>query len=134
MGVLDGYMKKRKRPSCPAATASSSGASSTEAAAEAARDVSAEIDDIFGDFSAKKKALDAVKEAKREGTMDKKQKKGTPKDAFDDMMADTSGEGTGKKRKYTEEGFPIFTEEELKINLPGSGQSKECPFDCRCCY
>jgi len=37
-------------------------------------------------------------------------------------------------RKYTEEGYPIFTEEELKINLPGSGNTPLCPFDCDCCF
>ncbi|KAH0576716.1 hypothetical protein SS50377_20062 [Spironucleus salmonicida] len=38
------------------------------------------------------------------------------------------------KRKYTDDGFPIYTSSELKIGLPGSGNTHECPFDCDCCF
>jgi hypothetical protein len=31
-------------------------------------------------------------------------------------------------RKYTEEGFPIYTEEELGLNNKG-GDGPDCPFD-----
>ena len=34
----------------------------------------------------------------------------------------------------TEDGMRIFTEEELGLNKPGAGTTKDCPFDCDCCY
>ena len=37
-------------------------------------------------------------------------------------------------RKRTEDGLAIYTKEELKMNLPGSGMTDDCPFDCDCCF
>jgi hypothetical protein len=37
------------------------------------------------------------------------------------------------ERKRTEEGWRIYTEEELKLNKKG-GDTDLCPFDCDCCY
>lgn len=37
-------------------------------------------------------------------------------------------------RKQTDEGFKVYTEDELKIGDTVGGQSKDCPFDCDCCY
>lgn len=39
----------------------------------------------------------------------------------------------GGPRKKTEEGYKIFTMDELKIGQ-GSGETADCPFDCKCCY
>ena len=36
-----------------------------------------------------------------------------------------------KNRKYTEDGLPIYTEEELGINKRGN--TELCPFHCQCC-
>jgi hypothetical protein len=45
--------------------------------------------------------------------------------------------GTGPKgnkaRRFTEEGYPIYTEEELGLEKP-SGTTPQCPFDCNCCF
>ena len=41
---------------------------------------------------------------------------------------------TSAKRRYTEDGLPIYTEEELKINNPNAGKTPLCPFDCDCCF
>jgi hypothetical protein len=38
------------------------------------------------------------------------------------------------KRRYTEEGLPIYTEEELQMNHPKAGTTPLCPFDCDCCH
>ncbi|KAH9047544.1 hypothetical protein EDB84DRAFT_1460893 [Lactarius hengduanensis] len=40
--------------------------------------------------------------------------------------------GTGPRRK-TEEGFSIFKEDELGINVEAGG-TPLCPFDCNCCF
>ncbi|KAI8913425.1 hypothetical protein EDD86DRAFT_105196 [Gorgonomyces haynaldii] len=37
-----------------------------------------------------------------------------------------------RKRKRTDDGLPIYTEEELKIGE--GGDTENCPFDCWCCY
>lgn len=37
-----------------------------------------------------------------------------------------------KTRALTEDGFPIFTPNELKIGMGGG--TDLCPFDCNCCY
>lgn len=37
------------------------------------------------------------------------------------------------QRKQTEEGWNVYTEEELMINRNG-GNTDLCPFDCECCY
>lgn len=39
---------------------------------------------------------------------------------------------TGASRKYTEEGYRIYSEDELKIR--GGGDTADCPFDCSCCF
>lgn len=36
-------------------------------------------------------------------------------------------------RKKTEEGWNIYSEEELMMNKRG-GNTELCPFDCECCY
>ena len=37
-----------------------------------------------------------------------------------------------KPRKRTEEGFLVYTEEELGIGK--GGNTEDCPFDCDCCF
>ncbi|CEM07797.1 unnamed protein product [Vitrella brassicaformis CCMP3155] len=37
-----------------------------------------------------------------------------------------------RPRRYTEEGWPIYTEEELRIGQGGG--TPLCPFDCDCCF
>ena len=49
---------------------------------------------------------------------------------------DLFGGEAAKARKRTEEGFAIYTEDELGLG-PGSGKGGDtdlCPFDCDCCF
>ncbi len=49
----------------------------------------------------------------------------------------TSGVPVGKARKRTEEGYAIYTEEELGLGPGSSGRGGDtdlCPFDCDCCF
>lgn len=48
------------------------------------------------------------------------------KDKFNDSR------GTGPRRK-TEEGFSVYKEDELGINVE-TGGTPLCPFDCNCCF
>ncbi|EAY03945.1 growth factor, putative [Trichomonas vaginalis G3] len=43
-------------------------------------------------------------------------------------------EKSKQKRRYTEDGLPIFTEAELKMDNPKAGTTPLCPFDCDCCF
>lgn len=40
---------------------------------------------------------------------------------------------TGKSRKRTEEGYAVYTEDELGLGSKG-GDTSLCPFDCDCCF
>ena len=77
-----------------------------------------EIDEIFGKLQEKKKP---AKKAKTVSVAPSQK---------DDGFA---GRSLGGGRKYTEEGFPIYTEEELKLNGK-RGDTPDCPFDCNCCF
>lgn len=46
---------------------------------------------------------------------------------------DIFGAAAGKGRKKTEEGFAIYTEDELGFGKKG-GDTDLCPFDCDCCF
>ncbi|EFJ51167.1 hypothetical protein VOLCADRAFT_103551 [Volvox carteri f. nagariensis] len=46
---------------------------------------------------------------------------------------DIFGEAAGKGRSRTEEGYAIYTEEELGLGKKG-GDTDLCPFDCDCCF
>ncbi|GLC35182.1 hypothetical protein PLESTB_000563400 [Pleodorina starrii] len=46
---------------------------------------------------------------------------------------DIFGEVSAKGRKRTEEGFPIYSEDELGLGKRG-GDTDLCPFDCDCCF
>lgn len=73
--------------------------------------------------SSKEKSKKAPKRAKEtEASADKTRLK-----AGEDMMGDAR-----EQRRRTEEGWKIYTEEELKIGQGGG--TPECPFDCDCCF
>lgn len=43
-------------------------------------------------------------------------------------------DGAQKIRRVTEDGYKIYTEEELGLNMTGGGDTELCPFDCDCCF
>uniref|UniRef100_A0A7R9V8Y4 DUF1764 domain-containing protein n=1 Tax=Chlamydomonas euryale TaxID=1486919 RepID=A0A7R9V8Y4_9CHLO len=72
-----------------------------------------------------KKAREAKgKAAVAQGSSKKSKVEGSKDDIF--------GAQTGKGRKRTEEGYAIYTEDELKLGA--GGDTDLCPFDCDCCY
>ncbi len=81
-----------------------------------------EIDAIFSKLQGGKKM--ATKKTKQDA-------KAPASGGKDDGFAGRSLPGGG--RKYTEEGFPIYTEDELGLNKKG-GDTPDCPFDCQCCF
>lgn len=85
--------------------------------------VSNEIDDLF----ASKKKVAPVEEV----PVPKPVKIAPPKVDDDDDFGDSRGLKK-RKRPTTEEGYPIYTDKEMKIGL--GGDTPDCPFDCWCCY
>jgi hypothetical protein len=76
-----------------------------------------EIDSIFSSGKSKRDKT-PVKEAKQEKTCE------------DDSFFDSRGKL--KATRFTDDGFPIFTAEQL--NIGKGGDTPDCPFDCKCCY
>lgn len=105
-----------------------------------------EIDDIFGEkkrkkaegeddqAAAKRKERDnseVVKlNSKGELVKPKKPKVGKPAASG----KSTAAAAAPVSRKKTEDGFTVYTAEELGFNKKGAGGSKLCPFDCDCCF
>ncbi|GIL89610.1 hypothetical protein Vretimale_1830 [Volvox reticuliferus] len=93
-----------------------------------------EIDDIFN--TGKKKSLEGKREAAEAVG---KEPDGIATAAIakrpriDGSKDDIFGEATGKGRKRTDEGYAIYTEEELGLGKKG-GDTDLCPFDCDCCF
>lgn len=92
-----------------------------------------EIDSIFVRAASEKPT--PAKDCKMDG-----EAKGTA--VVDDGFFDTRGR-RAPKRKYTAEGFPIYTAEEMGLSrrdrdgkdvFRPSGASELCPFDCQCCF
>eukprot|EP00299_Pterocystis_sp_00344_P006190 c17976_g1_i1.p1 GENE.c17976_g1_i1~~c17976_g1_i1.p1 ORF type:complete len:104 (+),score=22.12 c17976_g1_i1:36-347(+) len=84
-----------------------------------------DIDAIFSQLPKKKRerepqVVDDTQKASKQKLDDHNQ------DGFFDSRGD------GGKRKRTEEGYPIYTEEELRIGQ--GGDTPLCPFDCDCCF
>ena len=90
-----------------------------------AKSAKSEIDDLFA--KVKKVKPDNNKTKIKPKTTSVVQ---TPKDGG--SSGDLLGKGKKTLRKFTEEGWPIYTEEELKIGK--GGDTALCPFDCECCF
>jgi len=94
--------------------------------------MSGEIDSIFAEVKkvkAEKRALEKTREKEQKS---KKKKNGEAKEhSFLDSALKSRG---GSPERKVIDGCRIYTEDELKINIPGSGQTGDCPFDCNCCF
>lgn len=106
-----------------------------------------EIDDIFGQKKRKKVEGDDIKavqvaakkkekdnsEAVRLNSKGELVKPKKPKSAKPVVSA-KSTPGVPASRKRTEDGFVVYSEEELGFNRKNAGGSALCPFDCDCCF
>ena len=61
-----------------------------------------------------------------------KKKKEAPPPMDEKLLKEIKNEENGRKK--TDDGFAIYTADELKIGLKGSGNTDKCPFDCDCCF
>eukprot|EP00035_Acanthoeca_spectabilis_P004509 m.104490 g.104490 ORF g.104490 m.104490 type:complete len:409 (+) comp12610_c0_seq1:50-1276(+) len=86
-----------------------------------------DLDSLFGGLSAKKK------EKKAEAAAELASSTNTQALAMNDDDGFFDSRGRKSKRKFTPEGFPVYTEDELKIS-EDAGTTDLCPFDCQCCF
>ncbi|KAJ0029834.1 hypothetical protein Pint_12925 [Pistacia integerrima] len=96
--------------------------------------VSHEIDEIFAGKKRKKpeekKSQKSNKDESGETKLVKKKKENKSKGVAEGGFADAPS----RPKRKTEDGFTIYTEEELRINNSDAGNTPLCPFDCSCCF
>lgn len=88
-----------------------------------------QLEDLFRGVKKPKTTL-PVEEAKP------KEKESEPAPPQRGSADDLFGNGQSKaktSRRVTEEGWPVYTLEEIGLSNTG-GDTKDCPFDCNCCY
>ena len=106
-----------------------------------------EIDDLFSTLEATTKG--GGKKANTSGTKDGTANEASVKEVatkhgekkksskkVEGSKDDIFGTGTADGRKRTEEGYLIYTEDELGLGVSSknAGYTKDCPFDCQCCF
>ena len=84
-----------------------------------------QLEDLFRGVKKAKVSVAPVEEAP------KKRKEQVPKGSADNLFGTEVNRTTS--RKVTEEGWPVYSLVELGLSNTG-GDTKECPFDCSCCY
>jgi hypothetical protein len=92
-----------------------------------------EIDDMFSKLKEKKKMKEST------GIVEQIEEEEEPPASFVQRIPlgkkkSTKKSVSAKPKRYDTDGMPIFTEESLGINQPGSGDTGLCPFDCWCCF
>ena len=90
--------------------------------------------------SAKKQLEDLFRGVKRpkpavveDKTSDEVTKAPPKRGSADDLFGTGAVNTRTTARKVTEEGWPVYTVEEIGLANTG-GDTKDCPFDCSCCY
>lgn len=91
------------------------------------------IDDIFGQLKTKKEAAAAEKRDQEEQEALLMLIQRASDKSENNSVALRSQSKKDPKRRYTEDGLPIYTTEELGLSEKG-GDSDLCPFDCQCCF
>ncbi|XP_020215322.1 uncharacterized protein C6G9.01c [Cajanus cajan] len=95
-----------------------------------------EIDEIF---AGKKRKKSEMEKTGKPGEVTKKTYKTKKKKKNVKRKTDGADDGEfadppSRPRKKTEDGFSVYTEEELGINNTDAGNTPLCPFDCSCCF
>ncbi|WVZ26137.1 hypothetical protein V8G54_004681 [Vigna mungo] len=98
-----------------------------------------EIDEIFAGKKRKKSEMkntgksDGVNKS-TDKTKEKKKKKKNVKRKTDGSDHGEFADRPSAPKRKTEDGFTIYTEDELGINKADAGNTPLCPFDCSCCF
>ncbi|KRX02909.1 hypothetical protein PPERSA_13163 [Pseudocohnilembus persalinus] len=92
------------------------------------------LDDLFAVAKVtqkikKEKQQEKEKEEEKQIKIQQNQQK---KKKIDKSLPIDKINASSSNRRKTEEGYNVYTEEELKLGQGGG--TKDCPFDCWCCY
>ncbi|CAD2091531.1 conserved protein, unknown function [Plasmodium vinckei lentum] len=87
------------------------------------------IDDIFNNIKAKDKNVKINETGKIK--KNNSEKKGSYPNKIK-KKKETDGSKKNTNRLHTPDGLPIYTMEEL--NMGRGGYTKDCPFECNCCF
>ncbi|XP_044464025.1 uncharacterized protein C6G9.01c-like isoform X2 [Mangifera indica] len=105
-----------------------------EKASSKSKKLSNGIDEIFAGKKRKKpegkKSRKTNKDESGETKLVKRKKENKSKGVAEGGFVDTSS----RPMRKTEDGFTIYSEEELGINNSDAGNTPLCPFDCSCCF
>lgn len=100
-----------------------------------------DVKQLFDKLKKKKELAKKVKEEKAkaeektEQAQDSKSKGPTKKIVKSIKTEKVSkGKSTGGPRQQTEDGYKIYTLEELGLDKAKGGDTPDCPFDCSCCF
>lgn len=101
-----------------------------------------EVKALFDKFQKNKKSLKAkVAEVKAQKAEEKAQPAKVTEKAGLKKKASKSSKGPSARDqalrrdfKKTDEGFKIYTEDELRLGDGKVGETPDCPFDCECCF
>jgi hypothetical protein len=97
-----------------------------------------EIDDLFSTLAGKatKTAKVSAVKGDREAGGEEENKKEKKSTKLEGSKHDIFGTGVADGRKRTEEGYLIYSEDELGLGVSSknAGYTKDCPFDCKCCF
>lgn len=94
-----------------------------------------DIEDIFGKLKTNKEArMAAEKQSEEEkASLQMLLDRAAKRSANNSVAIRQSNVKKDPNRRYTEDGFPIYTTEELGLSTKG-GDTPLCPFDCECCF
>lgn len=99
----------------------------------ASSDMSSEVDDLDAIFSAlKSKAARTSPSGDKKKSLEKANRSSDV--AGSSANASASPNSGERRRRYTEEGYRIYTETELVEKSNSAGLAGPCPFDCSCCH
>ena len=101
-----------------------------------------EVKALFDKFQNNKKVIKAKQRESKANVQEepsKPQKTGqnpqkTQKLSKKSKFQNQGQEASGRPNKRTEEGFQVYTEEQLRLGNGKVGETPDCPFDCECCY
>ncbi|GAB4821495.1 hypothetical protein N2152v2_008541 [Parachlorella kessleri] len=98
-----------------------------------------EIDELFGQLRKKQEGQPALEGGEEQRQRPKREassktEAGAAAPRIAGSKDDIFGTETGKARKRTEEGYAIYSEDELGLQRKDAGNTPLCPFDCDCCY
>ncbi len=132
-------MTTARQKEAPKAAAKATAASKGASVARAKSEAQAEVDDLFASKKASPAAGAAPGTAADRAPGRRKRPAavvaGPPpaKEKAVEAIADLRGT-RHTKRPMTEDGLPIYSAAEMRINMPNAGNSADCPFDCECCF